>query len=264
MAYKQQFPKSTTEAIQSCVDSWIQDGFTLIRNNEKAPIEPESNHIQLLFKASPKLAPVLFLKNVKGRLDHAFRKLKTPVKFSELNAFRALGANTNKIVAEYIKKQISKENFADNRYRKYLSQFTFENLSHDISEPYKSHSGRYWYNIHLVIVIEKRDYQITRSDVFEQIHNYLLKIAEKKKCIIAKFAIMPDHIHIALRGNIELSPYEIALSFLNNLAYLLRKGRFWSNEFYVGTFSSYALDQIGVDAGPPTKTSTPVAQGHRW
>jgi REP element-mobilizing transposase RayT len=113
-------------------------------------------------------------------------------------------------------------------------------------------------------VIEKRDYQITRSDVFEQIHNYLLKIAEKKKCIIAKFAIMPDHIHIALRGNIELSPYEIALSFLNNLAYVLRKGKFWSNEFYVGTFSSYALDQIGVDAGPPTKTSTPVAQGHRW
>ena len=236
------FPPNAREVVEKCRDLWQKDGFILINS------QFEANRIQLLFRAEPNITPVEFTRKVKGRLDHAFRKENTPVRFSELNGFRALGANTDDIVQAYIKKQVAKEDFVDERYQRYLEQFTYDDVSKDISEPYHSHSGRYWYNIHLVIVIGDRRYQITRDEVFEKINSSLPRIAEKKRCLLAKFSIMPDHIHIALRGDIEMSPYDIGLSFMNNLAYVLRRGLFWNSEFYVGTFSGYALSQIGIDA----------------
>ena len=55
---------------------------------------------------------------------------------------------------------------------------------------------------------------------------------------------MPDHLHLALRGNIEQSPLEIAAAYQNNLAYLLRQGRIWSRSFYVGTFGEYTTHAL--------------------
>lgn len=54
---------------------------------------------------------------------------------------------------------------------------------------------------------------------------------------------MPDHVHMALRGNIERSPEEIALVFQNGLA---RSAgcKVWQDGFYAGTFSQYDLDVI--------------------
>jgi hypothetical protein len=48
---------------------------------------------------------------------------------------------------------------------------------------------------------------------------------------------------MALRGNIERSPEEIALAFQNGLARVARC-RVWQDGFYVGTFSEYDLDVI--------------------
>ncbi len=240
---REYFPENTSDIVENCRDLWRKDGFSLINSSLDA------DHIQLLFSSEPDVAPVEFTRKVKGRMDYAFRKANSPVRFSELNGFRVLGKNSDEIVQAYIKKQVKKEGFVDERYKKYLEQFTFDDVLNDISKPYCSHSGRYWYNIHLVIVIGDRRYPMTRSEVFESINSALPRIAEKKKCMLAKFAIMPDHIHIALRGNIEMSPYEIGLSFMNNLSYILNKGTFWKSEVYVGTFSSYSLSQIRIKSG---------------
>ncbi len=55
---------------------------------------------------------------------------------------------------------------------------------------------------------------------------------------------MLDHLHLALRGNIQHSPQEIALSFQNNLAYMLGQKRIWDDGFYAGTFSEYDFGAI--------------------
>lgn len=55
---------------------------------------------------------------------------------------------------------------------------------------------------------------------------------------------MPDHIHITLRGNVNHSPEEIAISHLNNLSYIVGYNKCWSCEYYVGTFSEYDLAAI--------------------
>jgi len=54
---------------------------------------------------------------------------------------------------------------------------------------------------------------------------------------------MPDHVHLALRGNIVRSPREIGVEFQNALADVVGC-RAWQDEFYAGTFSEYDVSAI--------------------
>jgi hypothetical protein len=57
---------------------------------------------------------------------------------------------------------------------------------------------------------------------------------------------MPDHLHLALRGNIEHAPETIALSFMNNLADALGQKPVWQCGYYVGTFGEYDMNAVRV------------------
>jgi hypothetical protein len=59
---------------------------------------------------------------------------------------------------------------------------------------------------------------------------------------------MPDHLHLALRGNIDSSPLDIALGFQNNLAYAMGQVPIWQEGFYAGTFSEYDMGAIRRNA----------------
>jgi len=166
------------------------------------------------------------------------------MKFSRKVAFRCLGENTRSIVNKYIQKQVKKSDYYDERFRKLLSELTVCNNKINLSQPVITSHGRYWYNIHLVIVVQNRKFPITNRKALEIIKEYCFVIANKKECEIARLAIMPDHIHISLRGNPKLSPNDIGFAFLNNLSFVLGYNRCWKNEFYVGSFSEYNLDVL--------------------
>jgi REP element-mobilizing transposase RayT len=90
----------------------------------------------------------------------------------------------------------------------------------DLSRPYESKSGRYWYNLHLVLVADER-YRTCERDILTKIRDTVGQICKKKGYLASAFAVMPDHLHLAIRGAIEQPPSEIALAFLNNLAQVL-------------------------------------------
>ena len=231
-------PDSIEEAIEKCRLFWETDGFRLDK------WEIKSDMVQILFAVDPGVVPVFFAQRVKGRLDNALRKLGTPVKFSRKIGFRCLGDNTREIVNNYVKNQVGRSDYIDSRFKDILSAYTAENEQVDLSQPVIVAHGRYWINIHLVIVVEDRKSPITQRENFEKIRKTCFRIAEKKDIGIAYLSIMPDHIHISLKGNPKLSPAEIGVAYLSNLAYVLGNNRCWSNEFYVGTFSEYALNKL--------------------
>jgi REP element-mobilizing transposase RayT len=57
-------------------------------------------------------------------------------------------------------------------------------------------------------------------------------------------AVLPDHLHIALRGALEQAPEAIALSFLNNLAFSLGQQMWWESGYYAGTFGEYGMAAV--------------------
>ena len=185
------------------------------------------------------------LRAVNGyRLQHDLRKLLPGWPgFSRKVSVRSVGENTRHQVEDYIANQVSKERFLDLRYEGALRQFTVRCPEVDLSQPTASSHGCYWYNLHVVLVVAERG-PIHDLPCLAKIRDGCFAIARKKGHRIAVLSVMPDHVHMAMRGAIEESPQEIALGFQNNLAYLLGQVRIWSPGFYVGTFSEYDMGAI--------------------
>ena len=229
-------PPSAIDIARSIASLWEQDGLRLMEPHATA------KKIQLLFSVTPAISPTFFTMRVKGRLQHALRKAGTPVQFSRKVSFRSLGENITAQVAGYLHRQVGKEGFVDPRFERIMNEFTVACPQVVLAEPAASSSGRYWYNLHVVLVVADR-LRITNPVKLGLLRDAAFVVAERTGCQIAALAVMPDHVHAAVRGNYEMSPQEIALALQNGLAQALGC-RVWQDGFYVGTFSEYDLDVI--------------------
>ena len=229
-------PPQSVAVAREIAPLWEKDGLRLLEPHATAEM------VQILFSVTPQVSPTFFCMRVKGRLQHALRKSGAPVNFSRKVSFRSLGENTSDVVENYIRGQVGKGDFADPRFREIMRQFTIVCDDVRLAEPSESNSGRYWYDLHLVLVVAGR-FRITAPEQLGRIRDAALAAAGEGGNRIAALSVMPDHVHMALRGNIERSPEEIALAFQNGLA---RSAgcRVWQDGFYVGTFSEYDLDVI--------------------
>jgi len=204
------FPGATGEIVANLREAWETDG---IRVLESACLD---KRVQLLCSVKPHVAPTLFVARVKGRLEHAFRGLDLEVPFSRKLAMRSIGDNSRAEVEQYVLNQVGKERLADPRFEETLRQFTIADPTVDLSAATQTRSGRYWYNLHVVLVTEER-FRIADAVWLGRIRDQSLRIAQKRGHAISRLSVMPDHLHLALRGNVEQSPQEIALAFQNNL-----------------------------------------------
>lgn len=229
-------PPATADVARAATAAWEPDGLRLLEAYATA------EKVQLLFSAAPHVSPAFCCMRAKGRLQHALRKAGTPVTFSRKVSFRSLGENTTADVEGYIRKQTSKADFADPRFERIMREFTVTCPEVALSEPSESNSGRYWYNAHLVLVAAQR-FRITRPDVLGRIRDAAFVVAGENGCRIAALSVMPDHVHLALRGDIERTPEAMAVAFQNGLA-RAAGCRVWQDGYYVGTFSEYDLDVI--------------------
>lgn len=215
---------------------WKDDGLTLLSRTWKSDL------IQLAFAVTPAIAPTFFAQRAKGRLQHALRKVGQSTDFSRKVSVRAIGENITPVVKSYLAQQTERGDFADNRYRATLAAEAFENESLSLAEPTEVRRGRYWYNLHLVMVTAGR-FRMGREDFALKLRAAAHETAIQQCCALKSFALMPDHVHLALRGNVDLAPVEIGVAFQNGLG-RAAGCRLWNDRFYVGTFSEYALSRI--------------------
>jgi hypothetical protein len=61
---------------------------------------------------------------------------------------------------------------------------------------------------------------------------------------IAPPTLLPDHPHATLACGFEQSPEEVALGYMNNLAFAHGMKPLFCGSFYVGTFGQYDMGAI--------------------
>ncbi len=210
--------------------------------------------IQFTFKAEPDLTPVFVTARAKGRLDHALRKAGTPATFSRRVGFRTLGHNTSPVVLKYLAQQYDRVALADPRYVEQLQSAAWENPKFDPSEPTPTSHGRYWYDLHLVLVTENR-FKIGRfidpARLSDCILTWGTDLAAAKTPTrsgltspgLKSLAVMHDHLHIAFRGNISHSPADMAVDLWDRLN-RIAGCRLYQDRIYIGTFSQYSLNAL--------------------
>ena len=95
---------------------------------------------------------------------------------------------------------------------------------------------------HLVAVTADR-FRIGKEDFLDKVRAGVFAWAEETGSRLKAYAPMPDHVHVAARGNPERSPLELAEALwrsLNRAAGCCLMGE----NVYAGTFSEYGLDAV--------------------
>jgi REP element-mobilizing transposase RayT len=232
------FPNSPPSGLFEMLrPSWESDGLRLLEHRWK------TKQIHLTFSATPHVSPILCAARSKGRTQHALRELGRPVQFSRKVSLRTIGHNHRERVEDYLRSQVGDAQFADPKYADKLQRLVIEDPRVDLSQPTCTNSGRYWYNLHVVLVTESR-HHIYAAESLSHIRDGCLTIANRRGFQISTGSFLPDHVHLALRGDIEQSPHEIVLCLQNNLAYLLGQRRVWMESYYVGTFGEYDMKVV--------------------
>lgn len=231
------FPEAMEPLLSAPAADWERDHLRLL----EWKFSPE--RVLMTFSVTPQVTPVLFTARVKGRLDHALRKAGVPVRFSRKVAMVSIGENHRAEVEQYIAQHGEKEAHGDPALEEMLRPLTVVDPAVDLSAGTETTSGRYWYNLHIVIVTAER---WRNCDVpwLRRIRDQTMRIAAKKGYGVSRLSVVPDHVHMSLRGNIEHSPDHIVLAFQNNLAYMLGQTRVWQYTYYVGTFGEYDMNAV--------------------
>ncbi len=177
--------------------------------------------VQILFSTTPEITPIFVAQRAKGRPAYALRSAGIRIPFSRKVAVRSVGDNTRRDVEAYLERQVAKEQFVDPQFAQRTAELTVVNPAVDLSQPTPRSRGRYWYNLHLVLVVEQHA-RLESWPVLTGLRAAFLRIADRTGHAVARLSVMLSHLHAALRAEADTAPLEIAFCYQNNLAHLLR------------------------------------------
>jgi REP element-mobilizing transposase RayT len=234
------FPDLNLDAFPQLLEYWEKDGIRPLEVNAKP------DQWQITVSVKPHLAPCTIVQRIKGRLDHAFRNVGLPIDFSRKVGMRSVGNNVESEVRNYIAGQVNAAEFLDPKFAEDLAPFTRVWNDRRIETPIIVDSGRYWYQLHIVLVTDER-YRYRNIQSIAAIHESIQSIAIKHDYLLGSLSVMPDHVHMQLRGDVKKSPLDIALDFQNGVAIELKTPAFWMPTFYVGTVGAYNMRAVRSD-----------------
>jgi REP element-mobilizing transposase RayT len=216
------------------------DGIRLLGHHQSEP------HLsQFSLSTTPFIAPLLIVNRVKGRLQYIVRR-SGPKALQRNYALRSFGSATRDAVERYIAEQLSHHRLADDRAQALLERFQIIDPRVDLSRPRSTSHAVYSYNLHIVLVHQGR-WADVREETLGQVRSMIGRVCRSKKYVLSRAGVLPDHVHLALGCPLEVAPGDVALGFLNNLAFVYDMRPVFQFGAYIGTFGEYHRGAVVSD-----------------
>ena len=214
-----------------------RDGVRILESRQKAP-----DVTQFLLSTTPALAPQEIIRSVKGRLQYLVRH-QIPKAFHRNYSIKSVGSVTREVIDQYVGSQVERHAMADERVQRMLAKLQVHCPEVDLSISRRSNYGEYLFNLHTVLVNEGR-WREVREEAIAKTREMIVGASGKKGHLLSRAGIVADHIHLMLGCGIGESPQEVALGYLNNLAFAYGMKPIFQFGFYAGTFGEYDLGAI--------------------
>jgi REP element-mobilizing transposase RayT len=232
-------------------DQWLEnlsaaverDGVRILESTTKAP-----NVHLFLASTTPSVVPSQIVWSVKGRLQHLFMD-NCPDAFRRNFSLTSVGDATSEVVENYVASQLNGQSLIDGRRRDRLEKFQLQFQEVRLDEPVFTAHGRYIYNLHVVLVHDGR-WQEAREAQLLRNRDMILSVARKHEHRLSRVALPGDHVHLTMKCGADASPEDIALKYLNNLAYAHDMQRVFQFGYYVGTIGPYDMDAVRRELQP--------------
>src|SRR5437870_3440289 len=92
--------------------------------------------------------------------------------------------------------------------------------------------------------VHERRWREIREDHLSITRDMFFKVTRKKGHRLSRLALLADHLHATLGCGFEESPEELALAYMNNLAFAHGMKRLFCESYFVGTFGQYDTGAI--------------------
>ena len=192
---------------------------------------------QFLVSTRPESSPASVVRSVKGRLQRLVRD-ERPKAFRRNYSIRSVGSMRREAVERYVSEQLAHHRMADPAVQEMLRRFQIAQQDVDLSAVRRSSYGEFLHNLHIVLVNDGR-YAEVRRDVLEGVRRMILGVAAKKGHLLSRAGIFADHVHLSLGCGVAESPGNVALAYMNNLAYAQGMRPVFQFGYYAGTFGEY-------------------------
>ncbi len=214
-----------------------QDGIRILQHQFTPP-----SASQFLVSTQTHVAPLIVAQRVKGRLQHLLQPTTTHP-FRRNYAIRSIGSTRREKLEQYLATQLEHHQLADERFSERFRPYQIHNATVDLSSPCETTHARYWYNLHIVIVNEARYFESCEK-ALASLCKMIRDASTAKRHRLSRAAVLPDHLHLTIGCRLEESPADVALSYMNNLAFASGMKSVFKYSYYVGTFSEYDLGVI--------------------
>lgn len=198
--------------------------------------------VQFLLSTQPAVAPPAIVKSIKGRLQTVLRPLAA-VGFRRNFRLTSVGEASVKVVENYVAQQLEHHLLASHRSQQLLQRFSLTFNDVDLTEPLNSSHGQYALALHIVLVHGSR-WRTAEPAFLEKTRDAILTAAAKKQNRISRLSLLPDHVHFTLKIRYEVSPAEVALSYMNNISFEHGMLNLWMPSYYAGTIGPYDMNAV--------------------
>lgn len=230
-------PVDTADWFEDLRGATDSDGVRLLEHRFRRP-----GISQFLVSTKPEIAPHAAVRSVKGRLQYLVRATY-PRAFRRNYGLRSVGSAIREVIEQYVRSQVEHHQIADPRLIARLADYQFCGPCADLSRARYSAHAMFWYNLHLALVYEDRTIHV-EEDHLRRMWEMILEVQNKRQHLLSRAAILMDHLHLTLGCGLEEAPADVALSYMNNLAYACGMSRIFQFGYYVGTFGEYDLGVI--------------------
>lgn len=214
-----------------------RDGVRILEHRQKSP-----SVSQFLVSTQPQSSPAEIVRSVKGRLQYVIRT-ERPQPFQRNYSIASVGSASREVIDEYLRTQTDHHPMADPRTQQLLEKYQIHRPEVDLGKPRRSSHGEFLHNLQVVLVREGRHSEV-REEVLLAVQRMVLGASQKKGHLLSRCSLLSDHIHLMLGCGVDESPEQVALGYMNNLAYAQRRSRVYGFGFYVGTVGEYDLGAI--------------------
>jgi len=226
------------------IKAWLSQLSEAVERDGVRVLDHDQQNTVLFFLLStkPTATPPEIVKSVKGRLQHILQR-SAPKAFRRNFSLSSIGEASREVIEEYVASQLGHHPMADPRVEARFKDFQFVFPDVDLSAEQFSSHGRYVYCLHLALVHEAR-WREVREKQLSITRDMFFKAARDKGHKLSRLALLPDHLHATLGCRFNESPEEVALGYMNNLAFAHGMKPIFCNSYYVGTFGDYDMGAI--------------------
>ena len=200
------------------------------------------NVTQFLLSTEPDSSPPDIVKAVKGRLQTILRP-KLKVDYRRNFRLTSVGDASIEVAENYVEAQLAHHRSSFAMHPTKFESLQYQDRSVDLSDRINSAHGQYLIALHIVLVHAER-FRISDLKFLGTTKDSILRHAAKNQHRISRLAILPDHVHFTVGVGYSQSAFEIALSYMNQVAAAHGGLRLWTDSFYVGTIGPYDMGAV--------------------